>query len=387
MKTYHEYTNLSQKIHAPEELKAKVLQSAAESSRSRKKASAGHYSRGWSALQKAAAAAVAAVLAVTLPIAGYAAVNGLGLKDYLAQRGMQDVQAVDELTNSGEEIAANQPTSATQEPTSATQEQAEDKGLVTYSNQYAKYTILEAALDSETVYLAARITPLDDSYFLVPNCIGWNEPASGLQIEGTTEGTVEQYAASQGKVPVTVSVGATGEVSNGSAQDFRYNEDGSMNYYWIGQNPSGEKEITLNCAANGTRGNIEPDNRIEFDLQLKDKSSAKEKIYRSFDPAAFDETGVQVTELTLKQTEIGLYATFTFRTDNAKINGIFFKILDANGEELDTLPLVSGGARVDSGGISTCRVFYQIPDTLDGLQFAIRDVWESINYGPYSFSE
>lgn len=368
MKTYHEYTNLSQKIHAPEELKAKVLQSAAESSRSRKKASAGHSSRGWGFVMKAA---VAALLAVTIPVAGYAAAKSMGLTDWLASSGMQDVQGVEELTNSGLELSGGKEGSS-------------------YRNNYAEYSILEAVCDSQTIYLAAQVKPIDSSYFLVPQYIMEEDSVSNLGIDGLTEGTVGEYAASQGKSLVYAGVGYyNGENHLDGGEDFRYGNDGALYYYYSAQNISGSKNIALKCSGYAYTAEMSVTDRVEFEVTLFDKSSATETLYTNMDPAAFDETGVQVTELILKQTEMGLYATFTFRADNAKIDadGIFFKILDANGEELDTLPRAGGESHVESSGIGTCQVCYQMPDNLDGLQFAIRDVWESINYGPYSFSK
>ena len=39
---------------------------------------------------------------------------------------------------------------------------------VSYKNQYAEYTVLEAVVDKQSIYVSAKVEPLYDSYFLVP---------------------------------------------------------------------------------------------------------------------------------------------------------------------------------------------------------------------------
>lgn len=361
MKTYHEYTNLSQKIHAPEELKAKVLQSAAESGRSRKKASAGCSSRGWGFVMKAA---VAALLAVTIPVAAYAAAKSMGLTDWLTASGMQDVQNVEKLTNSGLEGSS-------------------------YRNGYAEYSILEAVCDSQTIYLAAQVKPIDSSYFLVPQYIMEEDSVSNLGIDGLTEGTVGEYAASLGKSLVYAGVGYyNGENHLDGSEDFRYGNDGTLYYYYSAQNISGSRDITLKCSGYAYTTGMSVADRAEFEVTLFDKSSATETLYTNMEPAAASETGIQVNKLKIAETEIGLYAAFTFVKDNANFEDITFALLDAAGQELRYMPGIAGSGMVDNGdGTCSVTMYYQKPDSMDGLQFAIRDSGNDVNYGPYSFSK
>lgn len=367
MKGYRDYTELSQKIHAPEELKVKVLQSAAESSRSRKKISAGYYSRGWGFVMKAA---VAALLAVTIPVAAYAAAKSMGLTDWLAAFGMQDVQAVEELTNSGLELSGGKEGSS-------------------YRNSYAEYSILEAVCDSQTIYLAAQVKPIDSSYFLVPQYIMEEDSVLNLRIDGLTEGTVGEYVASQGMSLVYAGVGYyNGESHLDGGEDFRYGNDGTLYYYYSAQNISGSKDITLKCSGYAYTAEMSVPDRVEFEVTLFDKSSVTDTVYVNIDPAAASETGIQINKLKIAETEIGLYATFTFVKDNANFEDITLKLLDAAGKELKYMPIIAGSGIMDNGdGTCSVTMYYQKPDSMDGLQFAIRDYSNDVNYGPYSFSE
>lgn len=364
MKTYHDYTELSRKIHAPEELKARVLQSAAQSGSRRESAFAGGYSRGWSFLMKAA---VAAVLAVTIPIAGYAAVRGLGLKDYLAKRGLQDAQAVEALTSSDLELS----------------------GSVSYQNGYADYTILEAVCDSQILYLAAQVRPLDSGDFLIPQYVMAEDSVINLGIDGLTEGTVGEYAASQGKRLVYASVGySSGESYLDGAEDFRYGDDGTLYYYYSAQNISGSKEITLKCAGLAYTAEMSVADRVEFEVTLFDKSNARDTRYTVFDPMAASETGIQLNELLITETEIGLYVKFTFVKEESASESVVLNLLDAQGNQLESMPGIAGTGTMDNGdGTYSATMYYQKPSSMEGLQFAVRDWENAISYGPYSFSE
>lgn len=378
MKTYHDYTELSRKIHAPEELKAKVLRSAAEGSGCREKAPAGRYSRGWSVLQKATAAAVAAVLAITIPIAGYAAVNGLGLKERLAKWGMQDVQALEELTNSQEEISGG--------ATNVASESGGQEEAAGYSTQYAKYFVEEVILDSKTLYVKAKIMPLDDTYLLIPDI--WM--GENIIVDGVNMGTVEEYAASQGKTPVYAGIRFDNSETpiNGGGYDYSLSADGSMYYYFSGENTFSSNEIALECTGLARTEGMNKADRVEFKVQLRDKSSVvASRIYTTFDTKALEETGIQINSLTLEETELGLYATFNYAANDAKFDGIFFKVMDASGKELEYLPGVGGAATGNEDGTFNCVLYYQKPATMDGLQFAIRDIGNDVNYGPYSFEK
>lgn len=374
MNINREYKNLSRNIHAPEQLKAKVLESVARNE-PEKKTAAGRYSRGWSFVQKAAAAAV---LAVVLPVTAFAAVKGLGLLEYLENRGMRDIEAVGELRNDTTEMTV-----------SAFEATVDEQGIVTVRNHYAEYTVLEAVADSETIYLSAKVEPLDDSYFLVPEGI-FNASVGCLGIEGldaVADQPIEEYIESIGKTQVTASVGYWIEESHlDGAEDFRYGEDGTLYIFYSAYNLSGSKDITLKCAGLAVTEGMNLADRVEFEVQLTDKSTSTKTAYSVFDPKTVSDTGIQINSLVVEETEMGLYATFTFTAADAKFTNIVFMLVDASGEELAHLPDVLGSGTIDNGdGTFSRTVNYQKPASMEGLQFIIRDFSGDVNYGPYSF--
>ena len=371
MKTFRDYSDLSRQIHAPEDLKAKVLWQAA-GTRKRKN---GRYSRGWSFVQKAAAAAV---LIVVLPLTAYAAAKGMGLTDYLAERGMKDIQAVEELSNSASELSFP-----------STETTAGEQGIATFRNHYAEYSILEAVCDSETIYLAARVKPLSEEYFLIPQCILVDEQSvDSLGLEGVSGGTVSEYADAHGLTLVQSSVGyRIGESHLDGSEDFRYDSDGTLYLYFSAKNLSESKDITLKCAGLAATETMSVADRVEFDVQLTNKStSVSGMVCTSIDPKAEEETGILLNSIRIEESEMGLYATFSFTSTNAKFSDITFKLVDASGKELPYLPGEVGTGTIDNGDGTFSRTNnYQKPDAMEGLQFIIRDFSNAIDYGPYSF--
>lgn len=385
MKTYHDYTELSQKIHAPEQLKARVLQASLQGGRRQKRTAAGRYSRGWSVAQKAAAAAI--LLAVCLPVTAYAAVKGLGLKDKLAQWGMQDIQAVEDLSVSASEISGGATEDAFPD-TAQTSASQEEPGV--YSDRFANYSFVEAILDSKTIYVAAKITPLDSNYLLIPY---FSSPDEVFTIDGVTVGTAEEYAASQGKEIVYVNILFDNKENpiQGAGYDCQLAADGSVYYFFMGENTFGSKEITMQCRTSSYTKDMDLEEYEfgEFEVALTDKSTVSaSSVYTVFDSKAYEETGIRINDLTIEETEMGLYTTFTYAVSEAKCQDVFFKVVDASGKELAFMPGLAGTVTIDNGNGTFSRTnYYQKPANQEGLQFVIYDFNTGTYYGPYSFGE
>lgn len=367
MRTFKDYTDVSSQIHVPQELKHKVLMEARQSRTEQR--SMERYRRGWGFVQKAA---VAAILAAALPVTAFAVAKGMGLMDHLRQRGMQDVETVQELANSGAELS-------------------NDVQANSYENKYAKFTILEAVCDSQSIYLAAKAEPLDNETFLLPQYIMPEDNAANLGIAGITEGTVKEYAESLGKKIAYASVGySIGGSHLDGAEDFRYGENGELYYYYSAQNISGEETITLKCTGTGYDESMEFESidRVEFVVRLTDKSSTSDGVvYAAIDPKAYEETGIQINSLSIAETEMGLYATFNFDAADAKFLDIEFKLVDEAGNELSRLPGIGSGTIENGDGTYSRTCYYQHPDSIDGVKFLIWDFGNEVDYGPYTFEQ
>lgn len=357
MHSFNDYRVLTQDIHAPEDLKHRVFLSAVSTENRKQKKTGGRYSRGWSLVQKAA---VAAILVIAIPITAFAAARYLGLTDYLAESGMEDTQAVQDLSVSMAQLES-------------------------YCNDYAEYTILEAVCDSNLIYVAAQIKPLDEGNMLVPQFVSADSSVQELGLAGITEGTVGDYAASLGKTLVYADVGYwNGEAHLDGVADFRYSEDGTMYYYYSTQNTFDAQDITLKCSGLAYTDGMSLANRVEFETKLFDRSTSAETKFTVFDDKAYAETGIRISSLTIQETELGMYATFTYETNGE--SGVNFKLLDANGNELVSMPNMTATGVVDNGdGTCSEMLTCQKPDSLEGLQFMIRDFETGEHFGPYSF--
>lgn len=379
-----DYTELNERIHAPKELKAKVLAAAAQTASEKTKKYQGLYSRGWSVLQKAAAAAI---LLVCLPVTAYAAAKGFGLLDYLDQLGIENLQDVEKLVVTPSEIPADV---AENQDAETEQIPAHQDNNVVYRTQYAQYTVEEAILDSNIIFIAAKVTPLDSRYLLIPD-ISFSEDV--FTIEGVEVGTAEEYAASEGKEIVYAGIrfGDTEGILEGAGYSYKLAADGSVYYYCQAANSFGSKEILLQCTGLAHTAAMAVADRVEFEVYLTDQSTATtKKICTTIDPAAVLETGVQVNSITFEETELGTYVHINYTIVEPKFEYASLQLLDVNGEELPDLPgAVTGPVENPDGSLTATRA-YQKLKTTDGLVLVIKDVWnttnvEDPNYGPYSF--
>lgn len=355
MNTYRNYTYISQQLQAPKALKESVMAMAAQERRT-----AHNRRRSFSFLPKAA---VVALLAIVLPVTAFAAIKGMGLLDYLTQAGIRDAAVV-------EEHAVN----------------VEQKAV--YQNDYARYTIVEALCDEQVLYIAAEITPLDESTLLVPQYVMEEESASILKIDGAEEMTVGAYAASVGKSLVYADVGYwNGDAHLDGAVDFRCELDGTLHYYYSAANTFETSDMTLSCAGLAYTDAMSVADRVEFEVALFNRILTQEQTYTSFDPAIATETGIDITKLALQETELGLYATFTFtlENDDAWRDCLSFRLEDETGAQLLVMPNISHGITDNGDGTYSASLAYQKPNETTNLQFVIRNYVENRDYGPYSF--
>lgn len=364
MKNFKEYSEISEQICAPEELKHRVLK---EARKMRVEHNNAQYTRGWSIARKAA---VAAILALVLPVTAFAAAKGLGLLDHLQERGMQNIEQVEPLVNSGEEMSGDMQASS-------------------YLNKYAKYTVLEAACDSRTMYLATKVEPMDGETFLLPQYIMPEDQVVNLGIQGVTEGTVAEYVQTLGKKLAYAGVGYfIGENHLDGGEDFAYGEDGVLYYYHSARNISGEDSIILKCMGTGYDESMtmESVDRVEFVVRLKDKSAdSTTEEFTVFDDKVYEDTGIQISSLVLEKTEIGLYATVGFADSDSKFKDFDFKLVDENGAELAHMPGIGSGMEEEGDGSFYRTLYYQVPGNTDGLRLVVRDIGSVSEYGPYTF--
>ena len=195
--------------------------------------------------------------------------------------------------------------------------------LVSGKDDVAEYQVLEAILDSESLYTHIYVRPLRDDIILIGEWLDPDSPVGGLENpEITGDMTVREYADSQGKILMRASFEEIfdGRIIEPWGIRGVTQTDGSIHLYGSGQNPSGAKELQLLFVGLVFKvGEYSPLlDRTILELTLEDKSSSDEVVYKHFqayDPESPDlekDLGIIIDSLTMKKTELGIYATFTY---------------------------------------------------------------------------
>ncbi len=365
MPKFHDYTALNQQIHAPKDLKKRVLKAAGGSTAApleyapRKP---GRYSRGFGLLPKVA---VIALLVLCIPITAFAAARYFGLMDYLTELGFKNTQEIQELVETFPSEAATIPPE-----------------LETGALQIPEFRVTEAICDSKSLYVVVEIKPMDDRYLLVPSEIGINEDVGNMQIPDVFGMTVEEYAASQGKEILLAGTALSNDNEYGVSAGLmsKCTADGTVYQYWTGSNPSEETEFPLTVTCVYKTPEMDVAEQFEFDVQITNRSQGG--TVTTF--TRFEETGLDITihSITIEETELGMYMTAVYSTPDGE--GYGFDLRSSDGGYFPNLPSDGAPMYEDNGdGTYSSRWAYQKLDSLDGLQFAVRRASDFESFGPF----
>lgn len=356
-----DYRRLNQSIHAPSHLQAAVLE-AARARESTKPRKTGRYSRGFSFLQKAA---VAALIALLIPVTAYAAVKATaGIREYLDFLGVKDIEAAEMLINTFPSLPEE---------------------TVSGPDGLAQFNVLEAACDSVSVYVTAEIKPLTDKYFLVPSELGINETVGNMMIadfQGDPKMTIEDYAASIGKEILLVSIRLYDENSDLLSLGLMSTckADGTINQYFSGANPYDSKTFPVTVRCHYFTVDKSVDERFEYEIQITDNSTRTPvKTFTKFSDTS--EISVQMKEMVIEKTELGYTVTTTYIDPTAAYYHV--SLVDAQGNYLNQLDATM--PTCDENGVFTVVNSYPDIPSFEGLQFkligGVGDTFDK--YGPY----
>lgn len=359
-----DYRNLSQNIHAPSHLQATVLAALREdeTQKSQKARKSGRYSRGFSFLQKAA---VAALIALLIPVTAYAAVKVTGgIREQLALWGVKDVAAAEPLI--------------TTFPTQPAEVKTDPEG-------YVAFNILEAACDSQNIFATAEMKPLTDKYLLVPSDLGINETMGCMMMEGY-EGdpnmTIQDYAASIGKEILIAGIYLDVENSPvGLGMWSTAKADGTIVRNFSGSNDTGSRTIPVKVTCLYKTLDDSVSERFEYQIELTDNSTKTAvKTFTKFSDTS--EINVQMKEMVIEKTELGYTVTTTYVDPTAAYYHV--SLLDSQGNYLNQLPGATMPACDENGVFTVVNSYTDIP-SLEGLQFKlIGGVGDEFDkYGPY----
>lgn len=359
-----DYRNLSQNIHAPAHLQSAVLSALREGepTKMQKARRKGRYSRGFSFLQKAA---VAALIALLIPVTAFAAVKVTGgIREQLALFGVKDVAAAEPLI--------------TTFPTQPAETEAGQEG-------YVAFNILEAACDSQSIFATAEMKPLTDKYFLVPSDLGINEPMGCMMMEGY-EGdpamTIQDYAASIGKEILIAGIYLDVENSPvGLGMWSTAKADGTILRNFSGGNDTGSPTIPVKVTCLYHTIDDSVSERFEYQIELTDNSTKTAvKTFTQFSDTS--EIKVEMKEMVIEKTELGYTVTTTYQDPtNASYH---VSLMDKDGNYLRQLPGATQPV-CDENGIFTVVNSYPDISSFEGLQFMlIGGVGDDFDkYGPY----
>lgn len=327
---------------------------------------------------------VAAVLVSVLAITAVAAGNSFGLREYLSELGMKDSEALEKLSVTPTETPG---TETGQPSVSSPEEQdapADGNEGVSYWNRFAKYTVYEAVLDRNAIYVAVKITPLDSETTLVPD-IAFDEDI--VTADGKTLADLLKEEETTGRKLTHAGVrlnNSDGSVE-GLGYTYKFDEEGNLYYFISGQNTYDGTEMSIHCVGLARTGDMSLAERVEFDVALASKSTEVKQFEAEIvDPGkVYEETGIRMGKIECEETELGVYFIVSYTVFDSQYEYLSMWLLGADGGELPRLPGVSFQREQLPDGSYSQKLGYQKLKSTEGLQLVIKDVWNDISYGPY----
>ena len=303
---------------------------------------------------------IAAIIVSMLAVTAYAVARRFGLKEWLGELGMTNLEELDAI-------------SVTIQP---------QEEILTYdwATNDAAFVVQEAILDDNSIFVAARIVPLNENCMLVPD-IAFDEDV--VTSDGLTLAELREKKAS------IVYAGIRCENSDGSVDglgySFKIGENGDFYYYISGQNTYQKDSFELPCTGLSHTGTIESKESVDFSVMLHNKSNITGKTVCIPEERAFSETEVQVNSISFAETELCIYVTFNYTLPEEKYEFLSLRLVETDGKELSSLPGFSGGeAKCISDNTFEATRAYQKPLDMNELKLIMKDVWKDTEYGPYA---
>lgn len=307
-------------------------------------------------------AAITIVCILSLGTTAYAAVKHFGLMDFLGKRGLVESETTEKIT----------------------QEKMAEKGYIA-SNEYATYTLKEALVDKELIYMVVEVAPKSDSYLLAMQDCSPEDSVMNLCIDGVTEGTVQEYVDELGKELVLVGMGLfKDEELISCVEDAKSTVDGKLYYCVTATNGFDASELDLKFTGSAylsSAQTMEDISRCSLDITLRDYSSQEEKTYLPIMTNEWEESGFVLDTVEVEETELGVYATYIYKVEQLKEDQyIGFVLSDADGNQFNSMPYyIGGGEEILENGYRKSTYAYQKPDNVSNLYLYISGVSEVLD--------
>ena len=310
-------------------------------------------------------AAITLVCILSLGTTAYAAAKYFGLVDFFGKKGLVEYETTEKLT----------------------QEKMAEQGY-SASNEYATYTLKEALVDKELIYMVVEVAPKSDSYLLAMQDCSPEDSVMNLFIDGVTEGSVQEYADEHGKELVLVGMGLfKDEELISCVHDAKGTTDGKLYYCITATNGFGVSELDLKFTGSARLSSaqtMEDISRCSMDITLRDYSSQEEKAYMPVMENEWRDSGFDLDTIVVKETELGVYATYVYKVEQLKEDQyIGFILSDTGGNKFDYMPYyINGGEEILDNGYHKVTYAYQKPKNVSDLHLYISGVAEELDEIP-----
>ena len=310
-------------------------------------------------------AAITLVCILSLGTTAYAAVKYFGLMDFLGKTEMIESESSEKLI----------------------QEKMEEQGY-SASNEYATYTLKEALVDKELIYMVVEVAPKSDSYLLAMQDCSPEDSVMNLFIDGVTEGSVQEYADENGKELVLVGMALfKDEELISCVHDAKGTTDGKLYYCITATNGFGVSELDIKFTGSARLSSaqtMEDISRCSLDITLRDYSSQEEKTYMSVMENGWEDSGFDLKAVEIKETELGIYATYIYKADQFEEEPyIGFVLSDTEGNKFNYMPYyINGGEEILDNGYHKVTYAYQKPENVSDLHLYISGVAEELDEIP-----
>ena len=225
---------------------------------------------------------------------------------------------------------------------------------------FASFSVREAAFDGHNFYIIVDVKPTSDEYLLMGPDAYPQDPVGnmGPVFNGKT-GTIADYAEANGQKMIQTNVGVSDV--NGAGLEYLLQQDGTFTYMINGSiiDDSDKTNLELKCIVatfenQDGREVILQENikRSSFNITLENTGISE--LVSSIVPAEYASCGVRIDNITLKASELAVYAEISYTViDEVKFaatdTGLQFEILDSDGNRFPDGAAVGGGTNTKDG--------------------------------------
>lgn len=268
---------------------------------------------------------------------------------------------------------------------------------VAEETDFASFSVREAAFDGHNFYIIVDVKPASDEYLLMGPDAFPADPVENMgPLFGGKNGTIGDYAEANGKKMIQTNVAVDGV--NGQGVDFLLQQDGTLTYLINGSliDDSDKADLALRCivaAFENQNGEevILQENIRRSSLNITLENTGIRELASSIAPAEYASCGVRIDNITLKASELAVYAEVSYTViDEAKFaaadTGLQFEFLNADGNRLPDGASTGGGTSTEDG------VHYVQESSIGAMETLPREItvrgfncWDKTRYEANTF--